>query len=292
MFIVPASDLTFSLIETFISPYEFKCVTLVSHIRKKDQNIFIAAKNELIHSTDDIAGIFYFDKTLLHCFPQFSSWKDDFEQNFINFYKEKIQKDSSKTIKCINGESSVNELLLTYFKNQNLGEYQTEPYQTNHYKLMILGDELIEPPEKLSCDDEIRRCYDSDFDDLFDLQKKYISKEVAPVGKQVTDLECSISLKQILKNQLCFALYSDETVVSKANTNAIGFNWVQIGGVFTHPLYRKNYYAWNLVYSICQRVLKTQRKVCLFVKEKNNPAHELYKKMGFIEQCDFEICYF
>lgn len=157
---------------------------------------------------------------------------------------------------------------------------------------MILNEQPLEPPENLSCDDEIRRCYDSDFDELFDLQKKYISKEVAPAGKQVSDLECSISLKQILKNQLCFALYSDDKVVSKANTNAIGFNWVQIGGVFTHPLYRKNYYAWNLVYSICQRVLKTQRKVCLFVKEKNNPAHELYKKMGFIEKCDFEICYF
>ena len=156
----------------------------------------------------------------------------------------------------------------------------------------IIADLLLPPPEPLSCDDEIRRCNDNDFDSLFELQKKYIVKEVAPANKQVSDLECSASLKQILKNQLCFALYSDGEVVAKANTNAIGIHWVQLGGVYTHPLYRKNYYAWNLVYAICGRIKKTNRKVCLFVKDKNNPALQLYHRIGFTEKCDFEICYF
>ena len=108
-----------------------------------------------------------------------------------------------------------------------------------------------------------------------------MAKEVAPQGKQVTDLEAEAQLKSILKDQLCFALYSDGEVVAKANTNAIGYNYVQLGGVYTHPLYRKNYYAWNLVYTICSRVIKTGRKISLFVKEKNNPAHTLYDRIGF-----------
>ena len=63
-----------------------------------------------------------------------------------------------------------------------------EPQQINHYKLMTLDDLLIPPPEPLSCDDEILRCNDNDFESLFDLQKKYIVKEVAPANKQVSDL--------------------------------------------------------------------------------------------------------
>ena len=120
----------------------------------------------------------------------------------------------------------------------------------------------------------------------------YMAKEVAPQGKQITDLEASAQLKSILKDQLCFALYSDGEIVSKANTNAIGFNYVQLGGVYTHPLYRKNYYAWHLVYTICQRVLKTGRKLSLFVKEKNNPAIMLYKRIGFVETGTYIIGYF
>ena len=120
----------------------------------------------------------------------------------------------------------------------------------------------------------------------------YMAKEVAPAGKQVTDLEASAQLKSILKDQLCFALWTDGEVVAKANTNAIGFDYVQLGGVYTHPLYRKNYYAWNLVYTICARVLKTGRKLSLFVKERNNPANELYKRIGFVPGAKYIIAYF
>lgn len=277
MTFIAASERTFPLIEEFLAPYEYKCVTLASHIRKKDEHIFIISQSDFVQTASDIAGIFYFDKTLLHCIPEFDQ---DMAEKFLTFFE-------GKNIRCINGDSAATDFFLSVLKTKGI-----EPYHTNHYKLMTLTDEPVCPPEPLSCDDEIRRCYDSDFDSLFDLQKKYIVKEVAPVGKQVSDLECSASLRQILKNQLCFALCSDDEIVAKANTNAIGIRWVQIGGVYTHPLFRKNYYAWNLVYAICCRIKKTERNVCLFVKDKNNPALQLYRRIGFEENCDFEICYF
>ena len=160
--------------------------------------------------------------------------------------------------------------------------------------IMTIDTQPMPPPEELSCDDEIKRCADpvNETELLLPLQKMYMAKEVAPQGKQITDLEASAQLKSILKDQLCFALYSDGEIVSKANTNAIGFNYVQLGGVYTHPLYRKNYYAWHLVYTICQRVLKTGRKLSLFVKEKNNPAIMLYKRIGFVETGTYIIGYF
>ena len=271
------------MIEEFISPHEYKCVTLASHIRKKDEHIFIISKTDSVQTAADIVGVIYLKKTLLHCIQGI---EPELAQALLQFFEAQKVFTENK-IKVINGESIGTDFLLSILQTKSL-----EPQQTNHYKLMTLDEYLLPPPEPLSCDDEIRRCNDNDFDSLFELQKKYIVKEVAPANKQVTDLECSASLKQILKNQLCFALYSDGEVVAKANTNAIGIHWVQLGGVYTHPLYRKNYYAWNLVYAICGRIKKTSRKVCLFVKDKNNPALQLYHRIGFTEKCDFEICYF
>ena len=297
MTFIAASGRTFPMIEEFISPHEYKCVTLASHIRKKDEHIFIISKSDSVQTANDIAGVIYFDKTLLHCIPDLETLCPTISLNvnqtitelgqaLMQFF-ESQNVFSEKKIKVINGESIGTDFILSVLKIKSL-----EPQQTNHYKLMTLDDNPLPPPEPLSCDDEIRRCNDNDFDSLFELQKKYIVKEVASANKQVSDLECSASLKQILKNQLCFALYSDDEVVAKANTNAIGIHWVQLGGVYTHPLYRKNYYAWNLVYAICGRIKKTSREVCLFVKDKNNPALQLYHRIGFTEKCDFEICYF
>jgi hypothetical protein len=294
---IAASGRTFPMIEEFIAPHEYKCVTLASHIRKKDEHIFIISKNDSVQTAEDIAGVIYFEKTLLHCIPgiepllptvtlNVSLAMTELAQALLQFFEAQKVFTENK-IKVINGESIGTDFILSILQTKSL-----EPQQTNHYKLMTLDEYLLPPPEPLSCDDEIRRCNDNDFDSLFELQKKYIVKEVAPANKQVSDLECSASLKQILKNQLCFALYSDGEVVAKANTNAIGIHWVQLGGVYTHPLYRKNYYAWNLVYAICGRIKKTSRKVCLFVKDKNNPALQLYHRIGFTEKCDFEICYF
>ncbi len=292
MTFIAASERTFPLIEEFLAPYEYKCVTLASHIRKKDEHIFIISQSDFVQTANDIAGVFYFDKTLLHCVPYLFNEKTETSADIADSFKQALAEKfitffEGKNIRCINGDSANTDFFLSVLKTKDI-----EPYHTNHYKLMTLTDEPVSPPEQLSCDDEIRRCYDNDFDSLFDLQKKYIVKEVAPAGKQVSDLECSVSLRQILKNQLCFALCSDDEIVAKANTNAIGIRWVQIGGVYTHPLYRKNYYAWNLVYAICCRIKKTERNVCLFVKDKNNPALQLYHRIGFEENCDFEICYF
>lgn len=296
MQIITATENVFALVEAFLAPYEYYCVQLAAIIRKKTEKIEVIVKNDSLENVDDILGLFYFDKILLHCLP-FTIKKakgincppdfkpsefelSDFEALIANYFE-------GSNVRCISGEKNSTDLFLKIFKN-----LQLEPYYTNTYKLMTLYNQPFEPPEPLSCDDEIRRCYTQDYDSLFDLQKKYIIKEVAPAGKQVSDAECAISLKKILKEQLCFALFSDEEVVAKANTNAIGINWVQIGGVYTHPLYRRNYYAWNLVRTVCQRILKTNRKVCLYVKEKNNPAHLLYTHIGFSESGTYEICYF
>ena len=287
MEITAAQQDEYEQLQAFLSPWEPTCVTLCSNVRKKKDNIFVI-KDPSTPSTGSgtadigsILGVFFLNKTLLYCIPGADTLEG------LHAYLADFLKD--KTVCVLNGEPVAGQIFLDVL--QKLGK---TPYQTNHYNIMTLAAPPISAPEPLSCDDEIKRCTDPDADTelLLPLQKMYMAKEVAPQGKQVTDLEAGAQLKSILKDQLCFALYSDGEVVAKANTNAIGYNYVQLGGVYTHPLYRKNYYAWSLVYTICTRVQKTGRKISLFVKEKNNPAHELYERIGFVQGGKYEIAYF
>ena len=140
--------------------------------------------------------------------------------------------------------------------------------------------------------EEIFRCTEHDMELLHPLQKDYMKDEVAVPGRQLTDAEVDITLRQILKNQLCFSLLCDGEPVAKANTNAIGINCVQIGGVYTHPLYRRNGYAGALVQALCNRATQGGRKPVLFVKEKNTPAFNLYRKLGFEECGRYTIAYY
>lgn len=282
MKIIPAEKQHFELLQKFIEPCEYTCVQLASYVRKQSENLFILVNKDSLEELQmqQIRGVFSLNRTLHHCFPDLTAEeKEAAKPVFIEFFK-------NKTIKCIDGEKEITE----YF-NSILNQ-ERETLQVNNYCLLVMNEEPLPPPENLSLDDEVKRCTEDDYDTLFEIQKMYICKEVAPQGKTVTDAEVGIALRQILKNQLCFALFSDMELVAKANSNAIGWKWIQIGGVYTHPLYRRNYYAWNLVYTICKRVMKTSRKVCLFVKEKNHPARALYNRMGFTETGAFEIVYY
>ena len=281
MTIREAVDNDFPQLQEFLIPWESTCVTLCSYVRKKKDKIYVILGVPEPVEGPLIKGILYLDKTLLYCIPHATNLPGLLPALTV-FLK-------NKTVSCLNGDASAGNILLKALECMN-----HTPYQTNNYNIMTLEAQPMPPPEDLSCDDEIRRCADLDNDTelLLPLQKMYIAKEVAPAGKQVTDLEAGAQLKSILKDQLCFALFSDGEIVSKANTNAIGFNYAQLGGVYTHPLFRKNYYAWYLVYTICTRVLKTGRKLSLFVKEKNNPAITLYEQIGFTETGKYMIAYF
>ena len=277
MDIVSAQDFDFSLLKAFVEPWEDSCVTLCSFVRKKKEGLYLLTGS----GTTDIKGLLYLNKSCFYCIPQ-ADKIEGLVQKLAAFLQD-------KKVSCLNGEALAGSIIL-----RALQESGHRPYQTNHYNIMTLESPPLPPPEELSCDNEIKRSSDpvNDTELLLPLQKMYMAKEVAPQGKQVTDLEAGAQLKSILKDQLCFAFYTDGEVVSKANTNAIGFNYVQLGGVYTHPLYRKNYYAWHLIYTICTRVLKTGRKISLFVKEKNNPAHQLYERIGFITKGKYLIAYF
>ncbi len=286
----------FSLAKQFLLPHEETCVSLASLVRRKsDKLVFISDSESPVVEwprsgcieTTSILGILNLDSTIYHCIPDPSLIDAD-------FLKAQLPYLMKKPVKCISGESSGTKFLIEICNSFKCG-FDTSFGLLNHpakiydYKMMrwLSASEIT-----LSGGEEIIRCTEHDMETLHPLQKDYMKEEVAVPGRQITDAEVDISLRQILKNQLCFALTVDGDIVAKANTNAIGINKVQIGGVYTHPLYRRNGYAGALVTALSNRALRSGKEPVLFVKEKNKPAFSLYQKIGFEECGQYAIAYY
>lgn len=301
MLCIPVTDNTFPLAEKFIKPYEERCISLASYIRRKDPNIYFLTKQNERDSQreqegqslsfsltvppvlpNDIIGILYLERTVFHCIPGISEIDPDtFRKCICNLITAKNLK-----IKCISGDAQGTQAIVKAVEGA-VGE----PFQTNHYNLMTV-ENVVSPLEELCNGDEIIRCTENDMDGLLPLQTQYMNEEVTTYGRKISETEAALALRQILKNQLCLALCSDGELVAKANTNAIGINWIQLGGIYTHPLYRRNGYAWQLISAICRRTSRAGKKTALFVKDINVPAMELYKKLGFTNSGLYEICYY
>ncbi len=264
----------FSLAEQFVRPHEETCVSLASLIRRKsDKLVFISTSESTVVEP---VGILNLDSTLYHCIPDIT--KID-KISLLEDLPYLLQ----KPVRCISGETTTTDYLIKFFPN---------PKQVYPYKMMRWSNTQDSVVSTLSGGEEIIRCTEHDMDFLHPLQKDYMKDEVAVPGRTLTDAEVDITLRQILKNQLCLAMTVDGDIVAKANTNAIGINCVQLGGVYTHPLYRRNGYAGALVLALCKRANQAGRKPVLFVKEKNTPAFNLYQKLGFEECGRYAIAYY
>ena len=304
MQIIPVNERTFSLAQSYLLPIEQKCVFLSQLVRKHSPDIYIildknpdnsnnSDKSSQLINLQNVLGVFYLNKSLFHCF------KDTSKVNIADFTPlfYEILTQNQKSIKNISGEKDGTDFFLEVIRNLSENPDSTFPKkfnvkQINDYKLMVLPHQQFQDSQKLYNDDFIMRCTENDMENLFEIERNYLQDEVAVRGQKVSDAEVSMRLRQILKNQLYFALISDDKIVSKAYTNAIGKNWIQIGGVYTLFQFRQNGYAAHTVSTLCKRILQAHKNISLFVKTKNLPAQQLYQKIGFTFHSDYKIVYF
>lgn len=304
MQIISVNERTFSLAQSYLLPVEQKCVFLSQLVRKHSPDIYIILDNNPDNSNNsdkssqlinlqNILGVFYLNKSLFHCF------KDTSKVNIADFTPlfYQILTQNQASIKNISGEKDGTDFFLEVIRNlsENPDSTFTKKFnvkQINDYKLMVLPHQQFQDSQKLYNDDFIMRCTENDIENLFEIERNYLQDEVAVRGQKVSDAEVSMRLRQILKNQLYFALISDDKIVSKAYTNAIGKNWIQIGGVYTLFQFRQNGYAALTVSTLCKRILQAHKNISLFVKTKNLPAQQLYQKIGFTFHSDYKIVYF
>lgn len=304
MQIISVNERTFSLAQSYLLPIEQKCVFLSQLVRKHSPDIYIILDNNPDNSNNsdkssqlinlqNVLGVFYLNKSLFHCFQNTS--KVNIADFTPLFYEILTQNQTS--IKNISGEKDGTDFFLEVIRNlsENPDSTFTKKFnvkQINDYKLMVLPHQQFQDSQKLYNDDFIMRCTENDMENLFEIERNYLQDEVAVRGQKVSDAEVSMRLRQILKNQLYFALISDDKIVSKAYTNAIGKNWIQIGGVYTLFQFRQNGYAALTVSTLCKRILQAHKNISLFVKTKNLPAQQLYQKIGFTFHSDYKIVYF
>lgn len=84
----------------------------------------------------------------------------------------------------------------------------------------------------------IKKAGIQDAAELFPLQLDYEMTEVAYKDRVVNAAVCRLSLQKRLKSGYVYKAVLNGRIVAKAECNAQGFHWMQIGGVYTAPAYR------------------------------------------------------
>ena len=130
----------------------------------------------------------------------------------------------------------------------------------------------------------IERATENDLTELFPRQLDYENTEVAYEGRPINPAVCKLSLRARLATEYIYKVSTDGHIVAKAGTNAQGFHWFQIGGVYTLPAYRNRGLAAAAVAHLINTHSTEAHGFALFVKTANTAALRVYEKLGF-EQC-------
>jgi GNAT superfamily N-acetyltransferase len=127
---------------------------------------------------------------------------------------------------------------------------------------------------------------------LYPLQRDYELEEVLIEPGHFDPQSCLANLRRTLRRQVVYLAELDGRPVSKAGTNARGFDTDQIGGVFTVEEERCRGLARRVMAVLLERIFAEKSQASLFVKKLNPAAVALYHRLGFRELEDFRISYF
>ncbi len=153
---------------------------------------------------------------------------------------------------------------------------------------------LTEPPKlNTACDRiECKRARPRDAGLLYPLQRAYELEEVLLNPRTFHPGACYRNLQKNLRNETVYYGLLDGKPVAKAGTNAQGFKFAQLGGVFTETSIRNRGVAERLLSVLLKEICSTMAGVSLFVKKENHAAIALYRKLGFRIRDEFKIAYY
>jgi len=159
------------------------------------------------------------------------------------------------------------------------------------YDLLVhIGDKQeMDPP---FADLQLRRLTPADTELFFPMQKAYEIEEVLLENSLFNENICKAHLKSTLKKEKVFGLFYKNHPIAKGGTNARGYKFSQVGGVYTDPNYRNRGIAQYLMNHLIRDEWKKNRGLVLFVKKSNLPARVLYGKGGFKKMSDYRITYY
>jgi len=138
----------------------------------------------------------------------------------------------------------------------------------------------------------LRNPVKGDEEGIFILQAAYEQEEVIPQNAVFNPSVCRLNLEHILSTERVLIAVLDGQIVGKINTSAESFARYQIGGVYVHPSYRGLGIAVKMTAVFVQNLLALGKGVTLFVKQRNNTARTVYRKVGLSALADYRISYY
>lgn len=166
------------------------------------------------------------------------------------------------------------------------------PLDTVDYFLMTRTCATPIEPEPLPAAMTIRKASVSDAAALFSIQREYEIEEVVLRPESFDSASCMSQLKLSLRKQLVYAVEYEGRIVAKAQTNARGFSWDQIGGVYTDRSLRGHGIGGAVMYRLLRDIERDGRHSSLFVKRHNEPALRMYHRLGYSISDEFTIAYY
>lgn len=300
----------------FLSKYERFCVSLVEHIRRDESDIF-----SIEGDASETLGVISVKSRMLLCIPNARSLQND--AVFCTAVKAFL---ADKKISCVNGEADASHFIMKV-----LAESGKIPLHINEYALMTLSEAALKnlkaKRKRHTADTgntqmhdtryterttvsgglqthvarqttesenlKIIRCGTRDEDALMPLQLAYEAEEVLPPCRTQNPAATRKNLERILKTEYVLALQNSRgETAAKANTNAIGIRWAQIGGVYTAPDFRRKGCASLLVETLAEKIVASNRLPVLYARNGNEAAQKAYTALGFTKTGSFTIAYY
>lgn len=273
-------------VEVFLQSNERRCVTLMSHFLKKDSKILY-----IVDEKNKMWGVVSLTENgqLAHCIE---------DSKAVQALRDYFAENPVKKIFSIMGEKKYTEELEKVFLSLNsLIAHNSVDYYLMEYDSFVAEQVLLtvkDDPHKRQflskC--HIFKCKESDFNQVFPLQKAYELEEVVIDPRTYSEKSTRILLTRAIANQSVFALRYDGKIIGKASFNAFGKNYIQLGGIYTDGGYRNNGVATLLVKTLSLQLKKADKKTVLFVKKSNRKAISVYENCGFHVFADYKISYY
>jgi hypothetical protein len=264
---------------TFLLPREYSCVFLTERLRlsagsdpRKFGQLY-AGMHE-----GSVSAVFYISPSGL-LLPSFDSPGDtggDMER-----VRKQLGIPPSRVHTCIGLKQDVirmEKMFSRYYAHVDYFLMVQEPYRKRSF----------------FSDSELRICRaaPADASRLFRLHEGYEKEEVLLNPQNFSKRQSYGTLQKNLENQLIYFGTIGKVPVTKAGTNALGYNWWQLGGIYTLPEYRGMGFARQVVGRIIVEAEENSKGISLFVKKENRPAISLYRRLGFTITGEYRITYF
>lgn len=306
----------------FILPFEYKCINLADCLKRKSReynmkkNSYSFEKGFIIFSENienknllSVEAVIFINssKIILHAIPKISLPI----LNSLSYIFKRI--DTAGIMGEEKGCCAIQEILKKKFNKMPIKytdykllifqKWNDEYYKSNlDFKTYLkyedncaLQSETFMPEIKSAIKIETIEFVEVSADDaerLLPLNIAY-EKEELSVPENTFPYNLLLMLfKKKLEKEIVFAAKIENSFIGKAGTNAQGFFWNQIGGVYVKPEYRNLGIGTELIKVLLNNFYKEKKYAALFVKKTNKPALKVYLKAGFKEVCNFKIVQF